>query len=105
MRRKIVDLSKDSIQYPFFRVFDNSTIKHNGLKFDYSKTSIVIFRENTEITKSAYSVAKKIFHNKSLLREIAVAEQYSSGLNPVFSKYSYIKKFKPSLYQTVHRIR
>lgn len=103
MRRKIVDLFKDSIQYPFFRVFNNSTIKHNGLKFDYSKTSSVIFRENTELTKSAYSVGKKFFDNKSLLREIAVAEQYTSGLNPVFSKYSSIKNFKPSLYQTVSR--
>lgn len=103
MRRKIVDLFKDSIQYPFFRVFNNSTIKHNGLKFDYSKTSSVIFRENTELTKSAYSIGKKFFDNKSLLREIAVAEQYTSGLNPVFSKYSSIKNFKPSLYQTVSR--
>ena len=103
MRRKIIDLFKDSIQYPFFRVFNNSTIKHNGLKFDYSKTSSVIFRENTELTKSAYSVGKKFFDNKSLLREIAVAEQYTSGLNPVFSKYSSIKNFKPSLYQTISR--
>ena len=103
MRRKIVDLFKDSIQYPFFRVFNNSTIKHNGLKFDYSKTSSVIFRENTELTKSAYSVGKKFFDNKSLLREIAVAEKYTSGLNPVFSKYSSIKNFKPSLYQTISR--
>ena len=36
----IVDLFKDSIQYPFFRVVNNSTIKHNGLKFDYSKNMI-----------------------------------------------------------------
>ncbi len=50
MRRKIIDLFKDSIQYPFFRVFNNPTIKLNGLKFDYSKTSSVIFRENTELT-------------------------------------------------------
>jgi|688.fasta_scaffold101955_2 hypothetical protein len=103
MRRKIIDLFKDSIQYPFFRLFSNSTIKHNGLKFDYSKTSSVIFRENTKLTKSAYSVGKKFFDNKSLLREIAVAEQYTSGLNPVFSKYSSIKNFKPSLYQTISR--
>ena len=67
------------------------------------KTSSVIFRENTELTKSAYSVGKKFFDNKSLLREIAVAEQYTSGLNPVFSKYSSIKNFKPSLYQTISR--
>jgi hypothetical protein len=103
MRRKIIDLFKDSIQYPFFRVFNNPTIKLNGLKFDYSKTSSVIFRENTELTKSAYSVGKKIFGNKSLLRETAVTEQYTSGLNPVFSKYSSIKNFKPGLYQTISR--
>jgi hypothetical protein len=103
MRRKIIDLFKDSIQYPFFRVFNNPTIKLNGLKFDYSKTSSVIFRENTELTKSAYSVGKKIFGNKSLPRETAVIEQYTSGLNPVFSKYSSIKNFKPSLYQTISR--
>jgi hypothetical protein len=103
MRRKIIDLVKDSIQYPFFRVFNNSTIKHNGLKFDYSKTSSVIFGENTELTKSAYSVGKKFFDSKPLLREMAVVEQYTSGLNPLFSKYSSIKNFKPSLYQNISR--